>query len=418
MPKLTKRAVDALKPDHTDRLIFDDEIPRFGLRIMRSGIKSYIIQYRSDGHTRRYTFGKHGPITPDEARTRARQLLAAVDRGEDPSLARQERRAAPTVAELCARFLSEYVPHRCKPSTQREYRRSVELFIVPKLGSLKAVDVQRRHISDVHYQLRDIPYQANRTLGVLSKLFNLAEVWDVRSDGSNPCRHVEKYKEEKRERFLSGAELARLGRILTEAEQTGAESPSVIAALRLLLLTGCRLGEIQTLKWDYVQGSVLLLPDSKTGAKSVAIGQAVLDVLARIPQQPGNSYVITGKRPGSHLTDLERPWRRIRTRAALPDVRIHDLRHSFASSAVGLGVSLPMIGKLLGHNQVQTTARYAHLAHEPVRSAADRISAEIAHALSHGPLAANPTSAAIGEAASSIGAIAEYLLPERLEPAQ
>jgi integrase len=381
MPKLTKRTVDALKPDRTDRLIFDDEIPRFGIRVMRSGLKSYLIQYRASRHTRRYTFAKHGTVAPDEARAQARQLLAAVDRGEDPSLSRQERRAAPTVAELCDRFLTDYVPQRCKPSTQREYRRSVELFIVPKIGSMKAADVQRRHVAELHHQLRGIPYQANRTLGVLSKLFNLAEIWGMRLDGSNPCRHIEKFKEAKRERFLTASELTRLGQVLSVAETRGTEPPSVIAAFRLLLLTGCRLGEIQTLKWDYVQGSALRLADSKTGAKTVPIGQPVLDVLASLPREPGNPYVIFGKRPGSHLTDLQRPWRRIRARAGLPDVRIHDLRHSFASSAVGLGESLPVIAKLLGHSQVQTTARYAHLAHDPARSAADRISGEIARAL-------------------------------------
>jgi integrase len=377
MPKLTKRTIDALKPGQKDYLIFDDEIPRFGVRVMPSGAKSYLIQYRADGHTRRYTFGKHGPLTPDEARSEAWQLLAAVDRGGDPSLARQERRAAPNITELCARFLAEYVPDRCKPSTQREYRRCVKLFIIPRIGTMKAADVQRRHVAELQHQLRSIPYQANRTLGVLSKLFNLAEVWGLRPDGSNPCRHVAKYKEVKRERFLSPAEMARLGQALARGVETGTETIYAVAAFQLLALTGCRLGEIQTLKWDYVQGSLLILPDSKTGAKRVPLGQAAMNVLNGLPRQPGNPYVIAGKLPASYLADLERPWRRIRARAGLSDVRIHDLRHSFASSAVGLGESLPVIGKLLGHNQVQTTARYAHLAPDPVHSAADRIASKI-----------------------------------------
>ncbi len=381
MPKLTKRVIDTMKAGETDRLIFDDEMPRFGIRVMRSGQKSYVIQYRQDGHTRRLAFGKHGLVTPDEARGQARQLLAAVDRGEDPSVARHERRATPTVAQLCERFLADYVPNRCKPTTQREYRRSVDLFIVPKIGGMKATDVQRMHVAQLHQQLQRIPYQANRTLGVLSKVFNLAEVWGIRPDGSNPTRHIEKYKENKRERYLTGEELIRLGQTLAEAEQSGTESIAAISAFRLLLLTGCRLGEIQTLKWEYLQGSALALPDSKTGAKRVALGHAALSVLLAIPRTAGNPYVVTGKQPNSHLTDLERPWRRIRERAGLPDVRIHDLRHSFASNAVGLGESLPIIVKLLGHTQVQTTARYAHLANNPVQVAADRISDDIARAL-------------------------------------
>jgi integrase len=385
MPKLTKRTIDSLTPAETDRLIFDQEIPRFGIRVMRGGRKSYLIQYRKDGHTRRHTFGKHGLLTPDEARTEARQLLAAVDRGEDPSRARRERRSAPTVAVLCHRFLSEHVADHCQPTTQREYRRSVQLFILPQLGDMKVADVERCHVSELHQRMRHIPYQANRTLGVLSKLFNLAEEWGERPDGSNPCRRVKRFKEQKRERFLSFEEQACLGRVLAECERTGAESAQVIGALRLLLLTGCRLREIQTLKWEYVRAGSIFLPKSKTGAKTVPLGPPVIEILTALPRQLDNPYVITGKLPGSHLTDLERPWRRIRDRVRLQDVRIHDLRHSFASSGVGLKESLPIIGKLLGHSQVQTTARYAHLADEPVRVAVDRISTAIAQALSGPP---------------------------------
>jgi integrase len=380
MPKLTKRTVDGLKPRQKDYIDFDDEMPGFGVRVMPSGVKSYLIQYRRDRHTRRFTFAKYGVTTSDEARTHARQLLAAVSRGEDPSLVRRERRVAPTMSALCERFLNDHVRHRCKRTTQREYRRSVQLFIIPKIGGLKVVDIERRHIAELHHQLQPIPYQANRTLGVLSKIFNLAEVWGLRPDGSNPCRHVEKYKEEKRERFLSGDEMARLGQALRDAARDGSVSRPAIAAFWLLFLTGCRLAEIQTLQWQHVQGRVLVLPDSKTGAKSVQIGQAAVDILSGICRQPDNPYVISGKLPGSHLTDLQRPWRRVRATAGLPNLRIHDLRHSFASSAVGIGESLPMIGKLLGHTQVQTTARYAHLASKPVQTAAERICSVIAEA--------------------------------------
>jgi integrase len=382
MPKLTKKIIDGLAPSSRDIFIFDGEVPRFGLRVFATGVKSYFIQYRQDGRTRRYTFAKHGLVTVDEARSEARQILAAVDRGDDPSQARQDRRAAPTVAQLCQRFMEEYAAKRCKPATRRDYQRSVTHNIVPKIGMMKAADVQRRHVSDLHRDLSHIPYQANRTLAVLSKMFNLAEIWGTRPDGSNPCRHVQKYREVKRERYLSLDELSRLGWALTDSERDGSETIAAITAYRLLILTGCRLGEIQTLKWHYVRGNRLELPDSKTGPKRVMLGEAALDLLASIPRDLDNPYVIAGKLPGSHLTDLQHPWRRIRARAKLPDVRIHDLRHSFASSAVGLGESLPMIGKLLGHTQTQTTARYAHLADDPVRFAADRISAEIARAIS------------------------------------
>jgi integrase len=352
--------------------------------MLRTGKKSYLIQYRSGGRTRRVTFGKHGTITPDEARRKARKLLTAVSDGDNPAEDIKLRRKAPTVAALCERFMEEHVPNRCKPTTEKEYRRSVDLFIVPSMGRHKVSDVTRADIAQLHHSLRHIPYQANRTLGVLSKLFNLAEVWGLRADGSNPCRHVKKYPEKKRERYLSPDELARLGAVLDEAENDGSESPYMIAAIRLLILTGCRLGEIQTLKWSHVSGNRLMLSDSKTGAKPVYLGPPAIAILNSIERLRDNEYVIVGKMPGQHLTDFQRPWRRIRKRAGLDDLRIHDLRHSFASGAVGLGESLPMIGKLLGHTQVQTTARYAHLADNPVQAAADRVSGEIGKLLGLG----------------------------------
>lgn len=379
MARLTKRTVDGLKPADKEFFVWDEDMPGFGIRVMPTGHKGYLIQYRdANGRTRRQSLGRHGTVTADEARTEARELLSAAARGHNPVEENKRRRAAPTVAELCERFLAEYVPTHCKPSTAKEYRRCVDLFIRPAIAPIKAEEVTRTHIAELHHKHRAIPYQANRTLGVLSVLFNQAEVWGLRPDGSNPCRHVKKYAEEKRERYLSPDELARLGETLEALEASGEESRPAINAVWLLILTGCRLGEIQTLKWDYIQGNSAWLPDSKTGAKRVYLGTAALEVLSRIGRIDGNPYVITGKLPGSHLTDMQKPWRRIRERAGLSDLRIHDLRHSFASNAVGLGESLPMIGKLLGHSNVQTTARYAHLADDPMKLAADRVSADLA----------------------------------------
>ena len=385
MPRLSKRTVDSLKPGEKDYFAWDDDLPGFGVRIMPSGRKSYLIQYRdSGGRTRRKSLGRHGTVTPDEAKAEARQLLSAVARGSNPAEDALRKRGAPSIAELCDRFMNEYVPTHCKASTAKEYERSVELFIKPTFGQAKVADVQRSDVADLHHKNSHRPYQANRTLGVLSVIFNQAEVWGYRADGSNPCRHVKKYAEEKRERYLSPDELARLGQALSDLEKGGTESQAAIDAIRLLILTGCRLGEIQTLKWEYIQGNSILLPDSKTGAKRVYLGPAALDILAGIERLPDNSFVIPGKLPGTHLTDMQRPWRRIRKKAGLEDVRIHDLRHSFASSAVGLGESLPMIGKLLGHSQVQTTARYAHLADDPVQVSIARISSELARHLGNG----------------------------------
>ena len=379
IPKLTRRAVEALKANGADTVYWDGELTGFGVRVRKSGRKNYVLQTRVRGKLRWFTIGQHGPITPDEARVAALEILAQAKAGIDPRDADAKRTAEPVMAELGRRFLEEYVPTHCKPSTQGEYRRSVELFIDPAIGEMRIAEVERKDIAKLHFDLRDKPYQANRTLGVLSKMFSLAEVWGLRPDGSNPCRHVKRYKESKRERFLSPDETERLGEVLREAES---EMPSAVAAFRLLLLTGCRLSEIQFLRWEHVKDDCIELPDAKTGGRVVPLGPEARAVLADLPREEGNPWVIRGKKPGTHLTDLQRPWRRIRERAELEDVRIHDLRHSYASRALALGESLTMIGKLLGHTQVQTTARYAHLARDSIQNAAARITESIGGNLS------------------------------------
>ncbi len=382
MPKLTKRTIDAAKPDlMRDYFIWDDDMPGFGLRVLRSGMKTYQVQYRHGGRTRRNSIGKHGTITPDEARKIAKELLGRVAKGDNPAEERAIHRGASSVAEVCERFMKEYVPIHCKETTAKEYRRSVDLFIKPTIGTRKAPDIIRTDIAKLHHNLRDKPYQANRTLGVLSVIFNQCEIWGLRPDGSNPCRHVKKYTEKKRERFLSEEELKRLWDTLDNCEQEGTESAAACNTYRLLILTGCRLGEIQTLKWDYIKEDGIYLPDSKTGAKKVYIGQAVHDTLTKIKRAPDNPYVIPGTVKGQHLTDLQRPWRRIRSKAEINDLRIHDLRHSFASFGLSSGLSLAEIGKLLGHSQVQTTSRYAHLAEKITQKAAERTSGSILNSI-------------------------------------
>jgi integrase len=398
VPKITKRTVESLSPRTADYFVWDDEMACFGVRVMRSGIKSYVVQYRTGGRTRRSAFSRVGTMTPDDARKHARGLLAAVDKGQDPVGNMSAHRRSPTVADVCERFLSQYVAVRCKRKTQIDYRHSVNGIIKPKLGAFKIVDVTRADIAKLHHEMRDIPYQANRTLSVLSKMFNLAEVWGLRIDGTNPCRHVPKYKERKRERYLTDEEFQRLGRTLAEAARDGSESMPVINCIRLLILTGARLSEIQTLKWSEVHESYLALSDSKTDARRVVLARGAADLLSRIEHVSGNPYVIPGEVEGQHWISIQRPWRRIRARAKLPDLRINDLRHSFASVAVSDGESLPIVGKLLGHTQPQTTARYAHLAPNPVRLVADRVAAQIAAAMDAGDMSPQKTLPAIAAA--------------------
>ncbi len=380
MARITKRTVDALGPQERERVVWDDDLRGFGVRVHPSGHKVYIVKTRYQGKPVKVSIGPHGAITPADARTRAAEIMSDARAGKDPAARSRSEADAPTMRELGKRFLNEYVPSHCKASTAAEYGRSVALFIDPKIGKLRVGDIQRSDIAALHHGMRGTPYQANRTLGVLSKMFNLAELWGLRPDGSNPCRHVRRFREEKRERFLSDEEYRRLGEALKKVEQDGSETPAAVAAIRLLMLTGCRLSEIQKLRWEnvHLDAGELRLPDTKTGAKTVHLGEPAMTVLRGIDRDDGNPWVITGRKPGSHLTDLQHPWRRIRARAGLDDVRIHDLRHSFASGGLLVGEGLPMIGRLLGHTQVQTTARYAHLANDPVKSAANRIASRIA----------------------------------------
>jgi len=373
--KITKRMVDQLKADGADTFHWDADLPGFGVRVRGSGRKYYVVQYRADGRVRRITLGRHGAVPTETARRRAMAAISEAKGGGDPAAARDERRKAVTMKQLGKRFLEEYVPNHCKPSTAYEYGRSVKFFIDPRIGRRKVRDIKRSDIAELHHELRETPYQANRTLGVLSKMFSQAEVWGLRRDGSNPCLHVKRYKEEKRERFLNAEEFSRLGQVLDEILRDGSETRSAVVAFRLLMLTGCRLSEIQKLRWEHVdlEAGELHLPDTKTGGRAVPLAPSAVRLLETLPRDEDNLWVIAGKKPDSHLTDLQHPWRRIRARANLEDVRIHDLRHSFASRALALGEGLAMIGKLLGHTQVQTTARYAHLARDTVKASAARI---------------------------------------------
>jgi integrase len=293
--------------------------------------------------------------------------------------------------------------------------RQIRQNLLPAFGKMKIAEVARVQVIDFHSAGAEKPYAANRALALLSKAFNLAELWGWREDGTNPCRHVRKYAEIKRRRFLSPLELASLGEVLTQAEMAGGLTlpasgaranpkiapirPPVIAAIRLLILTGARCGEIQTLRWDWVdlEGGRLNLPDSKTGEKTVPLGAAALAVLRAIPRIHGNPHVIVGGKVGAALVNLKDPWSVIREAAGIEDVRIHDLRHSFASVGAASGLSLPIIGAILGHTQASTTQRYAHLSNDPLRAAATQIGDQIMAAMGGGKRTAEAVSQTRGE---------------------
>jgi integrase len=369
--KLTKTRVEALEPG---KILWDGELKGFGVR--RTGSTwSYFVKYRA-GHGRKarqrwYTIGAHGsPWTAETARREAGCVLGRVANGDDPAGERDIENASLTFGELKERFLLEHAESKRRDRTAREYRRLLDQLAVPAFGSIKARDLTRADIAQLHEKMSVTPYQANRLLAVLSKAFSWGEARGYCDAHSNPCRLVERYPEPRRQRFLTDEELARLESALKQAVTEG-ESEYTVAAIRLLLLTGARRSEILTLKWSYVdwQNNALRLPVAKKGPRTVHLfpeAKAVLDGLKRVE---GNEYVLCGLKEKAHVVNLQKPWQRIRDAAGFPDVRIHDLRHSFASVALASGATLPAIGRLLGHTQVQTTAQYAHLAEAAVKDA-------------------------------------------------
>ena len=386
--KLTKRTVDALEVEEKDALFWDRDLAGFGVRVHATGRKVYVVQSRGPGGPKRVTLGRHGEMSTEEARKQAALVIDRIKRGEDPMPAPPE--AELTVAGLAERFMRVHVEAHLKPGSVVAYRSVLEKHVLPALGAMTVCQVGRSQVSALHHRLRDMPTMANMAVHLLSRMFTLAEAWDLAPAGRNPCRAVRRYRTRPRERFLTPEEYRRLGRALKDAEAEGEMWPPAVAAIRLLALTGCRSGEILNLQWDDVDRTAgdLRLRDAKAGPRMVPLTAPVLGILDGISREPDNPWVIAGQRPGAGLTGLHHYWRPIRARAGLADVRIHDLRHSYASRALALGESLYSIGKLLGHSRVSTTARYAHLMREAEKAAASRVGESIGAHIGRGSEAA------------------------------
>lgn len=407
--RLTKRITDAAEPAASRYVLYDAQLKGFGLRVFPSGEKSWIVEYRPGGGgrgiaKRRMSLGPYGNLTLEQARRAAADMLAGVRLGSDPAEEKDQARKALTFAELSACFLSEHVEAKRKPGTAKHYRDLLERFAIPALGNKKAVDVHRSDIAKLHLNLKATPFQANRLLAVLGAMYAFAEKRGLVPDGTNPARRLERYREHRRERFLTVDELERIGAALREAETDGIPwevdehqpnakhlpkvdnrrtvlGPHAAAAIRLLILTGARLREILHLRWEHVdfERALLLLPDSKTGRKTIVLNAPALAVLAEVPRL--GAYVIAGNEPDKPRADLHRPWKLVAKRAGLEAVRVHDLRHTYAAFGAGSGLGLPVIGKLLGHREAATTQRYAHLDNDPLRRATGAIGATIAAAM-------------------------------------
>lgn len=420
MAKLTKRVVDALEPGEAERFEWCDALPGFGVRVYPSGRKVYVVQYRAGGRTRRLTLGDHGPVTADQARARALAALGRVAAGADPAEDRDARKRDLTLAELVERW-REHAARTLKPSSRASYESALARHVLPLLGSRKLATLTRRDVErlqlDIAAGRTAVDERTGRKRGrarvrggnVIAGRA-VAYLLAVLSFGvrhgfvdSNPALGVARMDAEKRERFLSRDELARLGEALAAAEAltldakgrpSTAEHPRMIAALRLLLLTGARKNEIARLRWAEVDldGGVLRLADSKTGRRVVPLGAPALAVLAALPRETDSRtgepspWVFPSLRPASAgpIVGLQGVWERVRGAAGLPDVRLHDLRHNLASTAAADGGSLFLIGKVLGHRQARMTERYAHVAADPVRAVADAAARKVAAALSAG----------------------------------
>jgi integrase len=408
--RITKRLVDALKPGGGDSYVFDTDLGGFGVRVRSTGGMSYIVQYKAGtgrgAPTRRVTLGGVGRMTPEQARKAAEKVLGSVAHGEDPAADKTRERRGLPISVVIPVFLKDHMEAKRKASTAAAYRDLLERIVSPAIGHMKLGTVTRLDIARLHSSLRKTPVTANRTLAVIGSLYSFAVKAGYVAEGFNPARGIEKYPEKGRERFLTGEELARLGDALRLAGTTGlpwqvnetkarAEQlvkennrrtvldPFAVAAIRLLILTGARLREILHARWgnvDFERG-IIHLPDSKTGKKPIYLSAAALAVLTVLPRLEGNPNIIAGMKDGAPRVDLKKPWAAITKAAGLEGVRLHDLRHSFASVGAGASLGLPIIGKLLGHTQAATTHRYAHLDADPVRRAAETIGATIAAAM-------------------------------------
>jgi len=385
--RLTKAVADAAKyPKGGEgrRVVqWDDAVPGFGLRVYPGGRKSFVLSYRHRTRKRLLTIGPFGALTVQQARVRARKMLVLVTDGIDPAEAKRLRgEQAKTLRVLADEYMGK-VKKTCKPSTARGYQQLLDAHILPEFGKLPPGVITEDDVQRFHRRMEDTPYAANRAMFVLSKLLTEAERRGLRPPGSNPCQHVKRYKETALKRHLSSAELARLGKALVDLEAKGKVSPHAAAALRLLLFTGCRLNEILRLRWMDIdfENAVVRVAESKTGERYFPLTPPVREVIDNLPRTLDNPWLIEGQHKGAHLTELRLPWERVCKAAKLADVRIHDMRHTVGSHAASSGLSLLLVGALLGHKQAASTERYAHLSDSPVREAAERVSGAIQAAM-------------------------------------
>jgi integrase len=402
--KLTKRSVESLPAAAAPVIWYDDKLAGFGVRVMPSGRRFYFARYRNKhGRSRWFTIGEHGKVTADAARTKAQRILQAVAvDGSDPSGEREAFRAAPTVSDLLNRYITEHVERRNRARTQVSFKGIVDRDIRPDLGHLQVAAVTRQDMHKFHAARAETPRQANLILAVCSKAFSLAELWEMRPEGSNPCARIQRYPENHRERFLSAEELGRLGATLRQAETVGLPWKKggrtlyrrvVTGAIELLLYTGCRLSEVLNLRWENVDfdTGVITLSETKSGRPQlVTINAPARQVLKTLAAAEKSEWVLpsvsSAKRPISKA-GIEAAWLRIRMVAQIEDVRLHDLRHTVGTYAGQSGANAFLVRDLLRHKNLAMTGRYVNRSDNPVRTLSDQVGERISAAMAGKPAA-------------------------------
>jgi integrase len=381
-----KRLTDAIVrrlplPQQGKHITIDADVPGFGARVTANGARSFILRYTTRaGRERTFTIGGASVWRTTDARDKARELRREIEDGGDPLGDIEDERAAPTVVDLIERFRSEHLPKK-RPRTASEYGYLLQLHIEPHFGQhTKVADVRFEDVDALHRKITKSgsPYAANRTIALLSKMFGLAIKWRMRE--TNPVKGIERNREYHRRRYLSGKELVRLTEALAKHPDKKAAD-----AIRLLLLTGARRGEVLGMRWEDVEDGTWSKPPSSTKQKEhhqVPLSAPALQLLSNIRkrQRPRAPFVFPGDGATGHRVELKKNWALITKAASIEGLRIHDLRHSYASQLVSGGASLPLIGALLGHSNPITTSRYAHLFNDPLRKAAEQVGAVIAAA--------------------------------------
>jgi integrase len=379
--KLTGEFVRAAPIPAATKIHYDGEVKGFGLRVTKAGARSFVLNYRANGVERRFTIGSYPDWQVSAARQEAMRLKRLIDQGFDPMGERHEDRAAPTMNDLCARYLAEHAPRK-RETSRREDEALIRRWIKPELGNRKVADIRHVDIDALHRKItgHGTPIRANRTLALLSKMFSLAIRWEMRDD--NPARGIERNSEERRNRYLVGDELRRLTEALTAYPVQSSAN-----AIRLLLLTGARRGEVLAATWSQfdIEAGIWVKPAANTKQRRehrIPLSAPVKQLLAGIKASAGSSEFLfpADSSATGHLTDIKKAWASVCKLAGLTGVRTHDLRHSYASMLASSGLSLPVIGALLGHTQPGTTARYSHLFDDPLRAATERVGAIVAEA--------------------------------------